>query len=206
MIGTGRLELTEALARRRMVRAFRSVSIEPDVLDRVLHALFRGPSAGFTQGLEALVLDTPAQVERFWSVTFPDSESRTSFRWQGLFVAPAVVIPIVSPASYASRYAEPDKAVSGLDQETAWAVPYWWVDGGMGVMAGLLSAVDEDLGALFFGLFDQEAAVLAAFGVPVGHRALGALALGYPAPDEPGRSASSRPRRSHDEVIHRNQW
>ncbi len=200
------MELTEALARRHMVRAFRPVPIEAVVLDRVVHALFRGPSAGFAQGLEVLVLDMPAPVERFWSVAFPDPAKRASFRWQGLFEAPVLLIPVVSPHVYATRYGEADKAASGLGDESAWPVPYWWVDGGMGVMASLLSAVDEELGALFFGLFDHEEAVLTAFGVPPGHRALGAVALGYPAPDEPGRSAATRPRRCPAEVIHRSQW
>jgi nitroreductase len=61
------------------------------------------------------------------------------------------------------------------------------------------------LGACFFGVFDHEAAVLAALGVPDGWRAVGTVALGHPADDEPGRS-SSRPRPSLGEVIHRNHW
>lgn len=189
-----------------MVRAFRPDSIAPEVLDRVLYAVFRGPSAGFAQGLEVLVLDTPSSVERFWSITFSEPSERASFRWQGLFTAPVLLIPVVSPSAYAARYSEADKADSGLGEENVWAVPYWWVDGGMGVMAGLLSAVDQELGALFFGLFGHEEAVLGAFGVPEGHRALGAVALGRPAPDEPGRSAATRPRRPLSEVVHRRHW
>lgn len=226
-----------------MVRAFSSLPIEPDVLDRVLHALFRGPSAGFTQSLEVLVLDTPSSIERFWSLSFPDSHKRSMFRWQGLFDAPVLLIPVVLPSAYSLRYSEADKVASGLGasadrrrsircrsccarrrlvqrifgtykvkqiaeplDESAWTVPYWWVDGGMGVMATLLSIVDENLAGLFFGLFDREQAILEAFGVPSEYRALGALALGYPAPDEPGHSAATRPRRPYSEVIHRNQW
>ncbi len=189
-----------------MVRAFRPESIAPDVVDRVLRAMFRSPSAGFAQGLEVLVLDTPASVEHFWSITFSDPTRRASFRRQGLFAAPVLVIPVVSPAAYIARYSEADKATADLGAEGAWAVPYWWVDGGMGVMAGLLSAVDQNLGALFFGLFDHEEAVLRAFGVPEGYRALGALALGCPAPDEPGRSAATRSRRPLSEVVHRSHW
>ena len=75
----------------------------------------------------------------------------------------------------------------------------------MAVQTLLLAAVDAGLGALFYGLFDHEAAALAALGVPDGWRALGAVALGWPAPDEPGRS-SSRPRRPLDEVVHRGGW
>lgn len=189
-----------------MVRAFRPVPIESCVLDRVVHALFRAPSAGFSQGLEVLVLDSPTDTELFWSVNFPDPHKRANFRWQGLFDAPVVMIPVLSADVYVSRYLQDDKAASGLDSEDAWPVPYWWVDGGMGVMASLLSAVDEGLGALFFGLFEREQSVLRAFDVPDDRRALGALALGYSAVDEPGRSLSTRPRRPISEIVHRGRW
>ncbi len=79
------------------------------------------------------------------------------------------------------------------------------MDGGAAVENLLLAAVDEGLGALLFGLFDHEAIVLDAFGVPEGRRALGTIALGHPVPDEPGRS-SSRPRRTQDDVVHRGCW
>ena len=199
------MELSDALRRRRMVRAFTDEPVAPDVLDRVLDAARRGPSAGFTQGVDLLVLDTPEATERFWSATFPDPDSRARFRWQGLFRAPVLVLPLSDKAAYLRRYGEPDKAASGLADEARWPVPYWDVDAGMATMLLLLAAVDEGLGALLFGIFSGEAEVLAAFGVPDGHRPVGAVALGHPAPDEPGRS-STRPRRPLDEVVHRNRW
>jgi nitroreductase len=67
-------------------------------------------------------------------------------------------------------------------------VPYWWVDAGMAVENLLLAAVAEGLGGCFFGLFDHEEPVLRALGVPPGRRGVGTIALGHPAPDEPGRS------------------
>ena len=113
---------------------------------------------------------------------------------------------LVRADTWVERYAEPDKAAHGLGAgEDAWPVPYWWVDGGMAVEHLLLGAVDAGLGACFFGLFDHEPAVFAALGVPDGWRALGTIALGHPAPDEPGLSAS-RPRRTVDEVLHRGGW
>jgi nitroreductase len=84
-------------------------------------------------------------------------------------------------------------------------VPYWWVDAGMAAEHLLLGAVAEGLGACFFGLFDHEAAVLAELGVPEGWRAVGTVAMGHPAPDEPGRSAR-RGRRPLDEVVRRGGW
>ena len=43
-----------------------------------------------------------------------------------------------------TRYAEEDKARTGLGAGAdAWAVPYWWVDGGMAAMTLLLAAEVE---------------------------------------------------------------
>ena len=199
------MDFTEVVRRRRMVRAFTDEPVAPDVLDRVLDAARRGPSAGFSQGIDLLVLDTPETTERFWSATFADEGARARFRWQGLFRAPVLVVPLSDKQAYLDRYCEPDKARTGLADEARWPVPYWDVDAGMATMLLLLAAVDEGLGALLFGIFTGEDEVLAAFGVPEGRRPVGAVALGHPAPDEPGRS-SSRPRRPFDEVVHRNGW
>jgi hypothetical protein len=47
--------------------------------------------------------------------------------------------------------------------------------------------------------------VLDALAVPDGWRAVGTVAVGHPAPDEPGRSAD-RPRLGLAEVLHRGRW
>lgn len=191
--------------RRRMVRAFEPARpVAPDALDRVLDAARRAPSAGSSQGLDLLVLVGAEETDRYWDLTLADQEG---FRWQGLLDAPVLVVPVVSALAYTSRYAEPDKAGTGLAgvEAAAWPVPYWWVDGGMAVLLLLLAAVDEGLGAAFFGLFEHEAAVLGQFGVPEDRRALGTVALGHVAPDEPGRSAA-RARRPLADVIHRGRW
>lgn len=188
-----------------MVRAFADRPVSPEVVDGLLDLARRSPSAGHTQPWSFVVLSGAEETARLWDVTLPEPR-RTGFRWQGLLSAPVVVVPLVSPGAYVSRYAEPDKSSTGLGGSTdAWPVPYWWVDGGMAVQTLLLAAVDAGLGALFYGLFDHEAAALSALGVPDGWRALGAVALGYPAPDEPGASAS-RPRRPLAEVVHRGGW
>lgn len=188
-----------------MVRAFDGCPVDPAALDRVLDAGRRGPSAGSAQALDLLVLEGEGETGRYWAATFPDPARRASFRWQGLFRAPVLVVPYTSASAYAERYAEADKAATGLGDETAWRVPYWWVDGGIGVGLVLLAAVDEGLGACLFGQFDHEPAVREAFGVPADRRALGTIALGHPAPDETGRSATRR-RRPLQEVVHRGRW
>ncbi len=196
----------QLLARRRMCRDFSDRPVDPGDLDRVLAAALRAPSAGNTAALDLIVL-VGAEVEEYWSTTLaPDR--RAGFAWPGLLRAPVLVLPYVDPAAYVARYGESDKAASGLGAgEDAWAVPYWWVDGGGAVMAMLLAADALALGALFFGQFDHEVAVARRFGVPSGRRALGTIALGHPGPDAARRSASARRGRpSVAEVVHRGGW
>ena len=196
------MDLRAAIRARHMVRAFTDQPVAPALVDELIDLARRAPSAGNTQPWHFVVLEG-ADTARLWDVTLPP-ERRSGFRWQALLSAPAVVVPVIDPDAYVQRYAEGDKAATGLGEgAAAWSVPYWWVDGGMAVHGLLLAAVDAGLGALFFGLFDHEAPVLAALGVPAGHRALGAVALGWPADDdEPGRSAGRR-RPPLDAVVHR---
>jgi nitroreductase len=199
------MEFRDALRHRRMVRNFTTDPIGSDSLDRILDAGRRAPSAGFAQGTEFLVLEGRTDVERFWSCTF-DPARRSSFRWQGLFQAPVVVVPFANADAYLARYREPDKAPTGLGEgEDSWPIPFWLTDAAMSVENMLLAAVDEGLGALFFGIFAGEEQLRREFDVPASYRALGAVAVGHPAPDEPSRSIA-RGRKPADEVIHRNRW
>ncbi|MGI9118731.1 MAG: nitroreductase family protein [Acidimicrobiales bacterium] len=200
------MRFADLVQKRRMVRAFDGRPVAPEVLDRVLDAARRGPSAGFTQGLDLLVLEGVAQTGCYWDLAFSDPGARARFRWQGLFAAPVLVVILTSPVAYAERYAEADKSpgAGAGSGPAAWSVPWWWVDGGMAAMLALLAAADEGLGALLFTL-EHAGSVLSGFGVPSDRRGLATIALGHPAPDQPGRSAG-RHRRRFEEVIHRGQW
>lgn len=187
--------------RRRMVRNFSRDPVPADVLDRILRIGSRAPSAGYTQGVEFLVLEG-ADTKRFWDATFPEGR-REGFRWSGLFDAPVIVVPLSSMDAYLDRYAEPDKGWTDRDP-ARWPVPYWDIDAGFAAMLMLLAAVDESLGALFFGIFQPDA-FRAAFGVPASRTPIGAIAMGYPTPDEPSPSLK-RGRRPFDEVVHRGTW
>lgn len=183
------MEVDEALRRRRMVRNFTGEPLDRAVVERVAGAAFRAPAAGNTDALDVVVLDGAA-TERYWSVTLADPARRARFRWQGLLAAPVLLVLVTRPAAYVERYAEADKARPGLgDSEAGWPVPFWWVDAGMAAENVLLAAVAEGLGACLFGLFEHERAVLRALGVPDDRRGVATVALGRPAPDEPGRSA-----------------
>jgi nitroreductase len=186
-----------------MVRAFSPDPIPAETLDRLLANALKAPSAGNSQGTDLVVLEGPEQTARYWDLTLPE-ERRASFGWPELLDAPVLVLVVADPARYVARYAEADKAETGLGASADdWPVPYWHVDAGMAAHALLLSAVDAGLGALFFGVFENEVAVRAELGIPDGVDLLGVVALGRPAPDRPGLSAG-RPRRT--DAVHRGGW
>ncbi|MEP7090815.1 MAG: nitroreductase family protein, partial [Nocardioidaceae bacterium] len=148
----------------------------------------------------------PADVDRFWASTTPDPDTPPS-RWlRGMRTAPVVIVPLSSKAAYLVRYAEPDKA--GPGGEHRWPVPYWHVDTGMASLLILQTAVDEGLGACFFGIpRDRVALLRAQFGIPEAQVPVGAITVGHRAPD-PGAvgSPSRRARRPTQEVVHRGRW
>ncbi|MET0727719.1 MAG: nitroreductase family protein [Acidimicrobiales bacterium] len=199
------MELIDAVRARRMVRAFTAEPVAATTVEQLVDLARRAPSAGNSQGWSFVVLAGAEETGRYWDVSLP-AERRKGFRWPGLVAAPVLIVALVRPDAWVERYAEPDKAPIGLGAGPGeWPVPYWWVDGGMAVEHLLLGAVDAGLGACFFGAFGHEEAVLAALGVPEGWRSLGTIAVGHPAPDEPGRSAD-RPRRPLAEILHRGHW
>jgi len=195
----------ERLVRRRqMTRAFTEEPVATEVVDHLVDLARRSPSAGNTASIEFLVLEG-SETARYWDVTLA-AERRPTFPWPLLLQAPVLIVPWVDPEQYVARYREEDKAHTGLGRDAdAWPQPYWFIDGGAAVMTLLLAAEAQDLGALFFGVFDHEVALREAFGVPPTKRALGAVAVGHRAPSPRSRSAG-RPRPPVDAVVHRGAW
>ena len=197
------MELREVVRRRRMVRHFDPRPLPAEVLDRILHSATRAPSAGFSQGLDLVVLEGPEAVRGFWWAT-ADPRFATPY---STAEPPVIVLVLSDKQAYLDRYRAPDKAGLGMDVEAGWPVPYWDMDAAMAVMLMLLAAVDEGIGAWWFGVFHGAGALLRDLGVPEGRRLVGAVALGHPAADDhPGGSARTRPRRPLDQVVHRGRW
>jgi len=199
------MEFADAVVARRMVRAFTDQPVPSEVLNRILALAVRVPAAGNTQGLDLVVLEGE-QTSRYWDASLP-IERRAAFPWPRLLDAPVLLIPVSSPDAYLERYSEPDKAHSGLGVGAArWSVPYWYVDSAFSAMIALLAAVDEGLGAVFFGQFEHEDAIKNALGIPADRRPVGTIALGYAAEQQRLSKSAQRPRRGVDEIVHRGGW
>ena len=199
------MEFAEVLRRRKMVRTYRPDPVGPQAVERILDRARRAPSAGFSQGVAFLVLTEPDDVAAFWEAARDPGED--DWPATGLTVAPVVIVPLAGKHVYLDRYAEDDKGWSDRD-ENRWPVPYWVVDTSFAAMVILLAAVEEGLGALFFGLFgDGYERVKLAFGVPEEWEPIGVIVLGHPAEVDPVvSSAQTRPRRPVGEVVHRGRW
>lgn len=185
-----------------MVRSFQPRPLPWEVVERLVANALRAPSAGHTQGSEFLLLEGPEETGRFWDATFP-AQRRRKFRWPGLFSAPVIIVCLSNKQAYLERYREPDKRRAD-DLDELWSIPYWHIDASFAALLMLLTAADAGLGALFFRVHDHPA-FRAAFGVPERYEPVGAIAVGFPAPDRPSRSLRRR-RRALEEVVHRGRW
>jgi nitroreductase len=192
------MEFADMLQKRRMVRSFDDRQVDPAVVERVLAAGLRGPSAGFTQGVDLVALAGPDQTATYWDATLPIPE-RAGFPWPGLLRAPLLVVVVSSETAYRRRYAEPDKRTDGFD------VPWWHVDAAFAALLLQLAALDASLGALFFQAHRPDA-LRPALGIPPEYAPVGTVAIGHPAPDRASASIVTRPRRPAAEVVHRGRW
>ncbi len=202
------MELHEAIRRRAMVRSFSADPLDPSLVDRLVDAALRSPTAGNTAGTAWVVLEGADLTAVYFDATTDPSWRAAHPDWSdGLRRAPVVLLAYASPEAYVARYSEPDKAGSGLGAgHEAWPVPYWYGDAAMGVMAVLLCAVDAGLGACILGAFRGQDPLAQRLGVPDPWRLYCAVALGRP--DGGGhRSASlERPRPPRTERVHRGRW
>lgn len=185
-----------------MVRHYADTPLAPDVVERVLASALRAPSAGFSQGWAFLVLTDPADRARFWPFVPTRVENTPTMQ-----DAPLVVVPLAHKAAYLERYAAADKGWEDR-AEARWPAPYWYIDTGMAALLMLLTAVDEGLGACFFGIVPEQLAPFRReFGVPEEYDPIGGITVGYRAAVLPPQNPSAAARRrSAAEVVHRGQW
>lgn len=186
-----------------MVRSFEKRAIPQELVDRLIANGGRAPSAGYSQGFSFLIFNGEAEARRFWDVADPKRNGWKS--WPDIWSAPLIVVPCSEKDVYTARYALPDKGWTDRS-ESHWPVPYWDIDTAMAAMLILLTAVDQGLGALFFGIFHMQE-FKETFGIPERVTPIGAIAIGYPKPkDQPSPSLKIVGRRPAEQLIHRAAW
>jgi nitroreductase len=205
------MEFGEVVRRRAMVRSFDSAPLSKAVVDRVVGAALRAPTAGNTGGTAWVVLSGSVETALYWDAVTDAAWRTSSPRWPGLRRAPVVLLAYSSAASYVARYGEADKGAPSSDlglseSADAWLVPYWTGDAAFGVMSALLAAVNEGLGACMLGNFRGETALASALGVPEGWRLFGAVALGRADGADHRSPSLDRPMPPVFERVHRGRW
>lgn len=204
----GPMEFQDVVDRRRMVRNYRDAPVDPAIVERALRNATHAPSAGFSQGWGFLLLDTAADVARWWQVTTDPDDLAAPDDWlAGMMRAPVVIVPCSSKAAYLRRYAEKDKGWVDRD-ERRWPVPFWHMDAAMASLLILQTAVDAGLGGCFFGIpVEREAAVRAEFGIDPDFDPVGVITLGHRTTDTGNAgSPARRGRKPLDDVVHRGHW
>ena len=192
-----------------MARAFTDEPLDAAAVQRILAAANRAPSAGFSQGYALLVLDQPDQLGPFWDLlaTNQGGDESSGPESDPVTRAPLIVVPLSCKDIYLDRYARQDKGWTDRD-EARWPVPYWDIDTGFTALLMLLAAVDEGLGALFFGIPPMLIGQFRdLFGVPDQYLPIGAVAIGH-ADQAADKGGSSRviKRRSLEDLVHRGRW
>jgi nitroreductase len=200
------VEFDEVLRRRRMVRTYDpDRPVPPEIVDKLIRHALRAPSAGFSQGWGFLVLREQADRDLYWSVTAEGDDPAAGSWLDRMRTAPLIIVALSNKSVYLDRYAQSDKGWTDRD-EKRWPVPYWDIDTGFAALLIHLTAVNEELASLFFGVpAERVGAFRDAFGVPEEFTPVGVLTVGYPAADK--RSPSLR--RGHrpvDEVVHHGRW
>jgi nitroreductase len=192
------MEFRDVIRARRSIRSFSPERPDPALIDEIIDIARRVPTAGFSQGIDFLVVDSPDALDTVWEAGNQEQPDDGP---------PVLVFVFSDPERYLSRYREGDKAKFSLGEADAWKIKFWDVDASMAAMQLQLAAVDAGIDTWFFGMGDAEEAIRERLGVPADRNLIGIIALGYRAGDEaPIGSATTRKRRTLDEQLHRNRW
>ena len=192
------MDFNTVLDLRRMVRNYTDEPISDQVVERIVEAGRRAPSAGNTQGQSFIVItdqDRRAKVAEL--------AGEAGYVAQGfdpwVSRAPAHIVLCVSKQAYLDRYSEADKQGAFEDE---WPVPYWWVDAGASMQNILLAAVNEGLAAGFLGVHALDG-LKEELRIPEDVLVTGVVTLGHQADD---RRSGSLKRPRVGQAIHWNQW
>jgi nitroreductase len=171
------METWDALRARRNVRQFTDQPVPDEVLDRILEAGRRAPSASNWQPWDFVLVTDRAQLAELAKV----------WQYAQHVAGAAAAIAIVAP--------EPQ------DERQSALIQY---DLGQATYAMTVAAADLGVGTGHAAVADQDQG-RAVLGFPPGHFLAYVLAVGYPA-DKPLTVIERLNRRPFEEVVHRGTW
>lgn len=197
------MEFSDLLRRRRMIRNYTDEPVSREVIERIADTARRAPSAGFSQGHRIVAVTDPDLRKRIADLSSEDEYVASGLpRW--LSAAPVQLVLCVDEQAYHDRYREADKVTDqGLEDD--WPVPYWFVDAGAAMMLVLLAAVEEGLGAGFFGSHRLDG-IKELLGIPAGVHPIGVVTIGHRADAQPGGSGTRRRRNDLATELRWNGW
>lgn len=203
------MEYYEVLSRRRMHGAFLPDPVPEESIQRIARSIRRAPSGGYSQGQSVVVVTDEAMrhtiAERFDEKGYVEETGGTPI----ISTAPVHLILCVCERLYHERYNQPDKLAVTGGEETAWPVPYWFIDVGAAFMLVLMTAIAEGLAATFFGDPNQDAILRELLDLPADVVPIGVTLVGYPAEDPDAERATrvfKERRRPEAQIIHRERW
>ncbi|MBN1867283.1 nitroreductase family protein [Candidatus Sumerlaeota bacterium] len=171
------MNVSEAIRRRRSVRAYQNKEIEPEKLERVLEAARLAPSARNMQDWKFIVVRDPETRRRL-------DEASNGRGWIG--EAPVVIACCGTPIDYAMKCGHLT----------------YLIDVTIAIDHMTLQAVEEGLGTCWIGAFN-EPQVREILGVPDTARVVELLPIGYPAEDAP---PERKPRKALNEIVCYERW
>jgi FMN reductase [NAD(P)H] len=196
--------LYDLLKRRRAVRDYTGERVPREVLERIAGTVRKAPSAGFSQGVRALVVDDPELITAIAAL----DEDEMAKGWFDTVAAHILVL--VREQDYHDRYTAADKLALTGGTEILWPVPFWHVDAGAALMLVLLAAIEEGLGAGVYGVrVEDDARWRELLRIPDDLVIVSGVTVGVPGPDPDRERRTSVPtqrRKPVDEVIHWNTW
>jgi nitroreductase len=173
------MNLNTVLRKRRMIRSFKPKPVEKEKIWRIIKKANRSPSAGHLEPQEFIIITDGEVKQRLGAAALNQ-----------MLIAEAPIVIVVGADSRRNvqRYGERGRRF------------YCTVDGAFASMLILLTAVDEEMGAVFIGAFDDEQ-VAKVLNLPGEVRPIGIIPIGYS--DEPPEKVDRRPL---EEKVHFNQW
>lgn len=196
------MDFETVVRRRRMVRNFTDEPVDSAALERILAAGRRGPSAGFSQGQDFIVVTQQDLKDEIARICHEGEYVRSGFD-PFISKAQVLIVPCTNEMTDHRRYQQPDK-VDKDGKEIEWPVPYWFMDVGCAVMLLLLAVVNEGLAAGFAGGKDLDA-FRRLLTIPDEVTPVGVIPIGHPAPDKRSGSLKRGKRPTH-EVVHHEEW